>query len=562
VRNGVRLSDSRKTRDYIEKGWWGTETLADLFASNVANNPHGLAAVDPPNREEIDGCSPRRLSYLALHNDVEQAIGRFATLGLCKGDVVAFQLPNTIEQIVYYLACIRAGLIISPLPIQWREHELLDILPFVGAKAIITATTIRGFDQAELLVSLSSDLHALENVLVLGSAAPEGAIALDTVEAKAHELVPLHVSDAVTICWTSGTEARPKGVPRHHNHWIVAGIASVDAAKLEDGCTILNPFPFINMAAIGGTFVPWLLTGGTLVQHHPFDLPVFLGQIANEKVNYTVAPPALLTMLLKDEKLLSQLDLRSLKTMGSGSAPLPPYMVKTWQEDFGLPVINIFGSNEGTCLFSGVDDVPDPEERARFFPRFGVTDLEWPVRVATRIESKLVDLVTGDEITVPGEPGELLLKGATIFEGYFRSGEPDGPTDPFDEEGFFHTGDVFQIAGSDNCFYQFVERAKDIIIRGGMNISPTELDVLLTAHPDVAEGAVVGISDALMGERVCAVIVPQSDAEISLEKLTAYLKEQAIAVYKLPEKLVIVEALPRNPLGKVVRRELADMIVP
>ncbi len=295
------------------------------------------------------------------------------------------------------------------------------------------------------------------------------------------------------------------------------------------------------------------------MQHHPFDLPTFLQQISAEQVNYTVAPPALLTMLLKQDGLLDTVNLSSLKSMGSGSAPLPPFMVKEWQEKYGLPVINIFGSNEGTCLFSGVDDVPDPEERAQYFPRFGVKGLAWPARIADRIETKLVDITTGEDIREPGIPGELLLKGATLFDGYYRMGEEGAPENPFDADGFFHTGDVFQIAGPGDRFYQFVERAKDIIIRGGMNISPSELDVLLTAHPDVAEAAVAGIPDTVMGERICAVVVPASGAEIGLEALVKYLKDAGVAVYKLPEALVVTDALPRNPLGKVLRRELAAL---
>ncbi|MEQ9520537.1 MAG: class I adenylate-forming enzyme family protein [Parvibaculum sp.] len=553
----MRLGDEAKIRTMTEKGWWTQETLADLFSKNAEATPERLAVIDPLNREDVDTCAPRRLTYKELELEIASAERKLTGLGLKQGDIIGLQLANTVEQVILYLAAIRQGIIISPFAIQWREHELRDVLNFVGVKAIITAKLIRGFAHGDLLAKLKAQIPTLDHVLVLGSDAPKGTLAFDLLpEAKANTPT-LNANDAVTICWTSGTEARPKGVPRHHNHWVSAGIASVDAAKLEQGSVILNPFPFINMAAIGGSFVPWLLTGGTLVQHHPFDLPTFLKQIPFEKVNYTVAPPAVLTMLLKEEALLASLDLSSMRSIGSGSAPLPPHMVKEWQEKYGLPVINIFGSNEGTCLFSGVDDVPDPEERARYFPRFGCDDIAWPARIAGRIETKLVDLVSGATITEPGKPGELLLRGATVFEGYFGTGEPDAPANPFDTEGFFRTGDVFQIAGPGNRFYQFVERAKDIIIRGGMNISPTELDVLLAGHPDIAEASVVGIPDPVMGERICAVIVPKNATPPTLEAINNHLKAAGIAAYKLPEKIIIAEALPRNPLGKVLRRDLA-----
>lgn len=556
----MRLGSETKQAEMIANGWWGRETLADLYAKHASTHPDRLAVIDPLNRKDIDGTEPRRLTYRDLDAEIATAERKLIGLGLTQGDVIALQLANTVEQVILFLAAIRQGLIISPFAIQWREHELRDVLGFVAAKAIVTAKSIRGFAHGELLAKLQPDLPNLAHVLVLGDDAPKGTLSFDGLPESPINTVAIDTNDAVTICWTSGTEARPKGVPRHHNHWIAAGIASVDAAKLDKDTIILNPFPFINMAAIGGSFVPWLLTGGTLVQHHPFDLPTFLQQIQVEKVTYTVAPPAVLTMLLAQEKLLASLDLSSLKSMGSGSAPLPPHMVKTWQEKYGLPIVNIFGSNEGTCLFSGVDDVPNPEDRARYFPRFGRKDIKWPARIAERIETKLADLSSGAEITEPGIPGELLLRGATIFEGYLGMGEADGPSNPFDDEGFFHTGDVFQIAGADARFYQFVERAKDIIIRGGMNISPTELDVLLAGHPDVAEAAVAGVTDPVMGERICAFVVPQPDKQVTLEGLNAHLKNAGIAAYKLPEKLAIVTALPRNPLGKVLRRDLANLL--
>ena len=132
---------------------------------------------------------------------------------------------------------------------------------------------------------------------------------------------------------------------------------------------MLNPFPLVNMAGIGGMIVPWLILGGVLINHHPLDLPVFLGQIQAEKPIYTVAPPALLSMLLMNEALLSKFDISSLRVIGSGSAPLPPMMVRGWSNR-GVPVTNLFGSNEGVCLISGIEDFPEPEKRAEFFPRF------------------------------------------------------------------------------------------------------------------------------------------------------------------------------------------------
>ena len=547
------------SRDEIARqtsaGWWGEETIDVRFRANAAATPDRLAVADPPNREEIDGAAPRRLTYGELARQADRIATSFLGAGLRQGDILAVQLPNTTDLVAIYLAAWRTGLVVTPFPVQWRAHELGDVLAFVGAKAAVTARTIRGHDHDTMFGTLKAKLPSLAHIFIAGET--------DWPEADAARLDGLPENDAneaATICWTSGTEARPKGVPRSHNHWMIAGVACADAARLQPGDAVLNPFPLVNMAAIGGCFMPWLLTGGTLVQHHPFDLPVFLRQLVGEKIAYTVAPPAVLTMLLKEEKLMASLDFSAVRSIGSGSAPLSPWMVKVWQEQYGLPIVNIFGSNEGTCLISGADDVPDPEERAQFFPRFGVNGLDWPAKIATAIETKLVDLQTSEEIVEAGRPGELLIKGATVFAGYFRAGDGGGPADAIDKDGFFHTGDVFEIAGPGNRYYRFVERAKDIIIRGGMNISPGEIDGLLAGLPKIKEAAVVGYADPVMGERICAVAVPAEGESVTLDDVRAHLMKSDIAAYKLPERLELAEALPRNPLGKVLRRELRTMI--
>lgn len=549
------LASQQEIEAHTRAGWWGSETIDTRFRANVAATSDRLAVADPPNRAEIDGCDPRRLTYAELAAEADRIATAFLDAGLKKDDLLAVQLPNVVELVAVYLAAWRIGLIVTPAPVQWRAHELGDVLDFVGAKAAVTARSIRGHDHAAMFESLKPKLPALANIFVVGETQWPAA---DT--ARLDAAPKADANDAATICWTSGTEARPKGVPRSHNHWMIAGVACADAAQLQPGDTVLNPFPLVNMAAIGGCFMPWLLTGGTLVQHHPFDLPVFLKQLVGEKIAYTVAPPAVLSLLLKEEKLMASLDLSAVRSIGSGSAPLSPWMVKTWQEQYGLPIVNIFGSNEGTCLISGAGDVPDPEERAQFFPRFGVKGLEWPAKIAAAIETKLVDIQTGEEVSEPGRPGELLIKGATVFAGYYRAGDGGGPVDAIDKDGFFHTGDVFEIAGAGNRYYRFVERAKDIIIRGGMNISPGEIDGLLAGLPKIKEAAVVGYADAVMGERICAVAVPADGESVTLDDIRAHLMKSDIAAYKLPERLELADALPRNPLGKVLRRQLREMI--
>jgi acyl-CoA synthetase (AMP-forming)/AMP-acid ligase II len=362
-----------------------------------------------------------------------------------------------------------------------------------------------------------------------------------------------------TVCWTSGTEGVPKAVPRSHNEWLAISWAHYEATAIGPDDRLLNPFPIINMASIGGCFTSWLHAACTLHLHHPLDLAVFLQQIATERITYTVAPPAVLTMLLKDERLAASADLSSVRCIGSGSAPLSEWLIAGYRDRFGIEIVNLFGSNEGVSLVSGPREAPDPGHRARYFPRFGRPEFRWDARVAGMIETRLIDRATGDEITSAQVPGELVVRGPTVFSGYLGPAEQTRAA--FTDDGFYRTGDLFEIAGEaeEARFYRYVGRAKQIIARGGMKISPDELDHLLAGHPGVVEVATVGVPDEVMGERVCAVVVPKPGVEVTLASVAAHLEERGAARYKFPERLVVAERLPRNAMGKVVRSELATI---
>ena len=546
------ILDSPETiRAYTAAGWWGTDTLDDLFRRNAAANPERLALVDPPNRPELTVGEPKRLTYAEVAAAADALAAELARRDIGPGDVVMVQLPNVVELPLVYLAAARIGAIVSPLPVQYRQHELRHTMGLTEPKVVITAANVTGFDHAAMVRDVAPDVP----VVTIGEE-------LDAILAMPAGDLPdsgMTANDILTICWTSGTEAEPKGVPRSHNHWIAIGWGTTDGARLADGDVLLNPFPMVNMSGIGGMFVPWLQVAGTLVMHHPMALPVFLGQIGRERANYTVAPPILLTMLLANEQLLAAADFSSMKVIGSGSAPLSAAMVVGWKDRFGIDVTNFFGSNEGTGLVGDPATVPDPEERARYFPRFGApgTDGEaWGNRAARGTETKLVDPLTGDEVTEPDVAAELAFRGPTRFPGYWR--RPEMTARAIDPDGYYHTGDLFEIAGERGDRLRFIGRARDLIIRGGMKVAPEELEALISRHPAVAEVAVVGVEDRRMeGEqRICVACVLKPDASLSIGELRRWLGEQQIAAYKMPKELLVLDALPRNPLGKVTKRDL------
>ncbi|HBY95411.1 MAG: AMP-binding protein [Ardenticatenaceae bacterium] len=563
------LVSDEQIREYTERGWWGSDTVVDLLLRNVQSTSDAVAVVDPPNRAELVGGVPIRLTYDELRQAMNRLAGRLLDAGIKKDDVVMVQLPNIVELVCVYLAAARIGAIVSPLPVQYRTHELQQVMKITEPTAFVTTTNFGGFNFVKMVRAMQPEFPSLMTILAIGQDLPEGVLSLqelltspcdeETLQAYLTEH-PTSANEVFTVCWTSGTEAEPKGVARSHNHWIAIAYASVDGCELDPGTNLLNPFPLINMAAIGGMLVPWLLTGGKLALHHPLSLPVFLGQIQAEKINYTVVPPALLNMLLQNPAILASTDISSIKNIGSGAAPLSPWMVTQYQEKYGIHVINMFGSNEGASFTSGPKDIPDPAERAQYFPRFGVPGYEWASRMAGMMSTKLVDPVSKEIIAEPGIPGEMAIKGAAIFSGYYK--RPDLTQRAFDDEGYFYTGDLFEIAGDgDNLNrYRFVSRLKEIIIRGGMNISSQEIEALIIEHPKVAEVAVVGYADERLGEKVCAVVALKKDQSITLGEIVEFLKAKDVAVYKLPERLVVVDSLPRNPVGKVLKRVLQETV--
>ena len=552
-------------RDYTARGIWGTATIDDLFRAAVIGGRDRLAIADAPNKPDFMGVAGLRLSWVELADLVDRLCLRLLDAGVRRDDVVGVQLPNCVEFAAVYLAAARLGFIVSPFPIQYRAHELADLLAFAGVRGFITARDIKGHDHAGMVDALRGTVPTLDFILAwgagIGSLDDLNATAVDRVRvAEASAKAAVTANDILIITWTSGTEARPKGVPRSHNYWINAGMACAEAGELGDGAVLLNPFPMVHLGSLGGMFFPWLIKRGVLVQHQPFDLDIFLREIADEKVAYTVAPPAILNLLLQNDALRTKYDLSSLRSLGSGSAPLSPDVLRRFQQDHGLAIWNAFGSSEGCALFGSRIDVPDPGLRATYLPRFGATGVNFPSWTSKMQETRLVDPDTEAEITTIGVPGELRLRGPFVFSGYWNA--PALTAAAFDAEGYYRTGDMFALAGDDAIprYYHSLGRSKEVINRGGVKISPTELEALIEAHPKVREAAVIGIADERLGEVVCAVVVPRDGQAILLEDIVAFLQARQIAVYKLPQRLVVVDALPRNPVGKVLKRDLRATI--
>lgn len=535
----MKTSPASRIDTLSASGHWGADTLHSLLAGHAENRPTDLAVKDQPNREELTGDGPRALNWSELDAASENLALQLQRSDLGEGDPVVVQLPNIAELMVVYYAISKLGAVVSPVPVQYGAHELQMLAGALGARHMISITRLRDARLAEAARAALPDVKVLEF----------GAdLQLDMVPSGLCQRPAEDANRILSICWTSGTTGTPKGVPRSHNMWVATGRTSIAAGSMSNDDVLLNPFPLVNMAALGGFMFPAAILGAAIVLHQPLDPALFLVQMQDEGVTFTIAPPALLNQLAKVPEMWGQFDFSKLRRIGSGSAPLAPSMIATFSRDYGKEIVNFYGSNEGISLFSTPEDAPEPEVRASMFRK---------PEPGALIETRVADPATGAEVTGQGERGELLISGATVFDGYFSHSNED----VFSAEGYFRTGDLVEICGDGGNFYRIVGRCKDIINRGGMKISPVELDVALELHPALVEAAVCAYPDERLGEKICACLVPQPDSEPpTLPELQKFLLDKGFAKFKLPERIELMECLPRNPLGKVQRFSLQESV--
>jgi len=549
----MHTTEAKRIAQLTEAGLWGQDTLHSLLAQQVATNADGLAVADQPNKAELTGQAPARLSYAALDIASDALAAQLLEHGVGPGGRIMVQLPNISELVVCFFAASKLGAVISPLPVQYGEYEISKLAAAFEPMLFIGCASFKG---QPLSAAASA---ALPNVPVLDAGVTLDCLATELTAQATDRLAQHHASfeqDAnrtITVCWTSGTTGTPKGVPRSHNMWLATARATAEAGGYLRGERLLNPFPLVNMAAVGGFLFAATELGCALVLHHPLEPPLYLQQLQDEEINFTIAPPALLNQLAAKPELWNAFDFSALRAVGSGSAPLSPDMIETLENNYGKPIINFYGSNEGIALFATPETAPMPELRCSHFPRFGVSGMPFEGYAHSAVKSKVIDPDSGADIEAPGQAGELCFAGATVFDGYLGG---DGG-EVFTEDGFFRTGDLVEICGDPPNYYRIVGRCKDIINRGGMKISPSELDTLLEGYTGLAEAAVCAYPDPMLGEKICACIVPaQPDAVPALTDICDYLLDRGIAKFKLPERLQVFDALPRNPMGKVIRTEL------
>lgn len=527
---------TRLEKEYIEKytkeGYWINKTLSEYLDEAVEKYPDKEAVVD----------RDKRVTYLQLGQIVDRMALGLLELGIKRGDVVSFQLPNWLEAVVIHHAVAKIGAITSPILPIYRSTEVKYMLEHSESSLLIIPREFRRFDYINMIDELRKELPALKHILVIdGNKLPEGMLSFeefmetkweDRGDPMSLKSIKPDPNEVMLIMFTSGTEAEPKGVLHTYNTLAHECRSSIDAWQLREDDVLLigNPVTHIG-GLLHGLEMPQMLKA-KLVLMDIWNPDRAIEIIEKERCTFTTGATPFLLGIIQSPALVEH-DLSSLRSFPCGGAGVPPSAIRDFASRF--PACHVgrgYGSTEYPTV--SVNFLGEPLDKAS--ERDGIPVLG--------TEVKIVD-DTGREVPI-GVSGEIIVRGPECFVGYLN---PDLNKIYFDKDGWFHTGDLGRI--DEDGYVEVTGRKKDIIIRGGENISAKELEDVLFTHPDIDEVAIVGMPDPIMQEKVCAYVIPKPGRTITFDELVSFLQKKNIAKQKFPERLEIVDKFPMTASGKV-----------
>jgi cyclohexanecarboxylate-CoA ligase len=515
---------------YLAAGHWRGERVDDGLRAAAARAPLATAVVD----------RDRRVTYGELDAAADRAAALLAALGVGPGDVVSFQLPNWLEAAVLFHATARVGAISNPIVPIYRRREVGFILEQARTKVLVIPDAFRGFDYRAMVAELRPGLPDLEHVLVVGEPTEDTATLADALAALPPD-APLPAperrgDDPVLLLYTSGTESRPKGVVHTHDTLVYEcrSIAELYAVTVAD--VVFMPSPVTHITGLlYGLQLPFAL-GAPVVLLDAWSVPAALDLIERERCSFTVGATPFLHGIVNAPDLADR-DLGSMRVFVCGGADIPPALVRETAERTPMLATRVYGSTECPTATGTAPAEPLALHAETDGAPIGPTQ----VRVAD----------DDDAVLTPPAIGNLQVRGPDLCIGYR---DPALTMKAFTPDGWFRTGDLAEIDAEGRL--RIAGRVKDIIVRGGENLSAKEIEDHLFEHPDVREVAVVAYPDAVLGERACAYVVGEPD--LTLASLTAFLRTRGIANQKLPERLRLVGELPKTASGKVQKFVLRE----
>lgn len=490
-----------------------------------------LRAQETPDKtflfSEADG---RQFTYAEFNGAVDATACMLLSHGIGKADVVSLLMPNCAEYIIGYFACWKLGALAGPVNSLLKEHEAAFVMNNSEAKAILVNSEFR-----KLVENTRDNLPHLKSIITFDD------VAHATRTFKGSSSADLSLSDVnrdddAIIIYTSGTTGKPKGCLLTHGNVIANARQISEWLSFTASDCLLTIMPLFHMNAVSVTTMSALYAGGSTLISPKFSATRFWQIISDYEVTSFGSVATMLSILLNTypEGVPKGLKTKQLRFAMCGSAPVPAEVMKKFEATFNCPVVEGYGLSESTCRST----FNPPDDRRR------------PGSCGLPIGNEMRVFDDNDKEVADGELGEIVLRGENILKGYYKN--PEATANAF-RNGWFHTGDV-GYRDPDGFFY-IVDRKSDMIIRGGENIYPREIDEVLYQHPAVAAAATIGIPDRLYGEEVAAFIVLKEGLKASEGELISHCQKE-LADYKCPKTIRIVKDIPKGPTGKLLKREL------
>lgn len=479
------------------------------------------AAVAPDKPFLFSEADKRQFTYREFEATVRRVAGMLAARGVGKGDVVSLLLPNSVEYVIAYFACWHIGALAGPINSLLKAQEIAYVI---------------SNSEAKVLLVNSDFVTRIENKEVQ-------VIVFDEVERIPDQPVQetrIDKDDEAIIIYTSGTTGKPKGCLLTHGN-VIANARQISSwLGFNEADRLLTIMPLFHMNAVSVTTMSALYACGSTVVSPKFSASRFWHIISDYQITSFGSVATMLSMLLSTypDGVPFGLHTQQLRFAMCGSAPVPAEVMKRFEETFDCLVVEGYGLSESTCR--STFNPPDQQRR--------------PGSCGLPIGNEMRVVDEEDREVPDGSLGEIVLRGENILKGYYKN--PDATATAF-RNGWFHTGDI-GYRDADGFFY-IVDRKSDMIIRGGENIYPREIDEVLYQHKSVAAAAAVGVPDDLYGEEVAAVIVLKDGAQSSEREVIEFCKAR-LADYKCPKTVHFVDDIPKGPTGKLLKRELAQML--
>jgi long-chain acyl-CoA synthetase len=475
-----------------------------------------------------------KLSYAQLDELSDRAAASLAAAGVAPGDRVGLQLPNIPQFVIAYFGVLKAGGVVVPMNVLLKAPEIEFQLRDSGARTLITYGAF--LDES----AKAAEAAGLASLYVVAEAgAPATATAFEALLAgdpPGPQLALRSPADPAVIIYTSGTTGTPKGAVLSHISLYMNADVPGRLFEFDAGDTVLVALPLFHVFGLSSVMNTCVLLGGTMSLVPRFEPRAVLEIMQRDRVTVFEGVPTMFIALLQAADA-AEYDLASLRVAVSGGAPIPAEVIDAFERRFGVPILEGYGLSESSSAATFNISATERKVYSAGKPIWGTSVQIW--------DDNGQPLPPG-----AGQVGEIVLRGANIMIGYHN--QPEATAKAF-AGGWFHTGDLGYL--DEDGFLFIVDRIKDLIIRGGYNVYPREVEEVLYAHPAVAEAAVVGVPDPRLGEEVRAIVAVKPGQSVTEAELIAFVKERA-AAYKYPRTVEFRDSLPKNATGKILKKEL------